>query len=115
MTENEAREAIRGRLEFGNERQIQAKKFLDSLAEAVEAIEESPVCEGCGGHGEFIVQCDCDNPEDCANCCEDGEYLAECAACDELGHFVIDWPNVSEEVMEAAKDKVRRNAKVYPR
>jgi len=110
VNEQEARDALRGALVFGNDLQIRAIRFLDAVAEAVEVIREAPPCLECNGNGEIFEY---DSPRDF--CGEEGcgecEYLADCLACDGLGYFVVDWPACKDDVMKAAISRIKSERK----
>ncbi len=107
MNELEAREALRPHLVFGSDRQIQAIRFLDAVAETVDQILGGPECESCNGYGE-LEEC-CDECED-GSCggCRDGLVVVECEFCHELGHFFIPEPDTKYDVLIAAIAAIKR-------
>ena len=108
MNEQLARSALRRPLTFGDDEQIRAIRFLDAVAEAVEAIKASPECEECGGRGEVEEPCElCAAGEGCDEC-DDGFNTETCLTCCGLGYFVIDWPACKDDVMEAAMSRIEK-------
>ena len=90
MTESDAKRELKRKLVFGDERQIKALRLLDNIAACVEQMRDNPECEYCGGTG--------------VNC-----FLPEvsCPTCYGLGIFIDDWPDFSEEVLRAAKRRIK--------
>lgn len=106
MTINEARQALRGRLEFGNDTQIRAVRFLDDVAATVEKIKAGPVCYGCKGTGTDVKWCSsCDGSgADCE--CDHGVILIECPECGGVGYLYTEYPECRQAVMAAARQTI---------
>ena len=109
MTEREAYQAIRRPLVFGDERQIQAVRLLDSIATCVEQLKENPECENCDGIGNYFQPCSECSGQGCDEC-TDGEILEDCPICNGLGIFVLDWPDFPIEIIEQAKIRISKGA-----
>jgi len=113
MTEAQAKKELRRRLTFGDERQILAVRFLDSLADCIEHLKENPECENCDSLGEYYQDCPSCEGAGCDEC-DDGEVLEECAICGGTGILVVnEIPHYSLDVLEAARARlVREHTKV---
>lgn len=93
MTLTEAREAVSGKLKFGDDSQVQAKRFLDELDEMLILLggANAALCTLCGGKG-CVPHCDCGQ-------CGEDDWLDQCPCCEGCGF-------VTQEDLDAAIDEL---------
>jgi hypothetical protein len=106
MTEKEAQRELRRKLVFGDDRQIRAIKFLDSLSSCIEEIKTNPDCDECQGLGQFYQDCSQCSGSGCVECA-DGETLDACPTCDGSGVLVTDVLNYPDDIIILAFEKIK--------
>ena len=105
MTRGKALALLSGPLRFGDAKQIEARRFLEQVAEAIAARNACAECGGegsalaacaaCGGSGETEVEVECED-------CDGYGYVARRCGC--LAAFPAD---VASEVERGSGDIIR--------